>query len=728
MKMLSILYLEDSAIDVELVRATLDAEGLEYDLAHVAARDEFIAALEKGPVVSGVAGSGEEKFDIILADYMLPSFDGLSALAMAQETCPEIPFIMLSGAIGEEMAIDTVKRGATDYVLKQRIARLVPAIRRALHEAAEHTQRKRAEEALQQYHEHLEELVEKRTAELQQEIEDRKRTEVELRHAKEAALEAMQTAEAANTLKSEFLANMSHDIRTPLNAVLGFAEILKDRLRGFPQYHSFLNGIMDGGRTLLYLINDILDLSRIEAGRLEIRPEAVNLPAMLTEIQHMFASKVSSKGIEFILHISPDSPTTVLLDGNRLRQILVNLVGNAVKFTEKGSVTLRIEVCSEARSLRSAVVKRGKKERHSEDSMPHYEHILFEVEDTGMGIPQDEQERMFEAFQQHDSHSPGGTGLGLAITKRLVELMQGAISIESTVNEGTLFRVRLPATEIADRERDGRADTPGEQIHFHGATVLLAEDVASNRAIIREYVAASDLHLIEAEDGRKALQILTFPSREGVGVSSQPDLILMDIRMPVMDGYTAAQKIRNLKSEIRHIPIVALTAYAIKEQKEQYQDLYDAYLNKPISKHELIAALAEFLPHTKVPREDGKPTPNPSQERNTGGETSALPGDGILEALKDYAAQTGKFPQALLDTLHTEFLPEHKELSVVMSADGIIAFAEAVITVGDAFTIPPLKHYGEKLLHYTKVFDIINMKRLLGQFPKIVEIISKGAT
>jgi CheY-like chemotaxis protein len=298
--------------------------------------------------------------------------------------------------------------------------------------------------------------------------------------------------------------------------------------------------------------------------------------------------------------------------------------------------------------------------------------------------------------------------------------MHGTITAESIVNEGTLFRVLLPATGLTTCEEEESTKKPREQIHFQGATVLLVEDDAPNREVVRAFTADCDLRLIEAENGQEVLHMLK-PKNAGTLLAAPPDLILMDLRMPVMDGYTATQKIRNPKSEIRNIPIVALTAYATKEQVEQYQDLFNAYLTKPISKRELLATLARFLPHTKT---SGQKTGQEEKISPLKRTQRAVDERNMLEELKAYAVHSGPFPQAFLNTLHVELLPKHKETSELMSVDDMIAFAEAVIAVAEAFTITPLKNYGEELLRFTKVFDVINMKHLLALFPEIVEILS----
>ncbi len=725
-----ILYMEDDPGLARLVQKRMRRAGYRVDTANDGK--------------TGLKMYRAGRYDVIAVDQQMPGYSGLEVIKILASRGPLPPIVMITGQGDELLAVEAIKIGAGDYVVKdvdgKYFETLPGVIERLLERQRLIEDKKATEKELKIYRDHLEELVEDRTAALHQEIEERKRTELELHRAKEAALAALQTAEAAqkaaeaaqkaaeaaNKLKSEFLANMSHDIRTPLNAVLGFAEILKEKLGDVPQYQSYLDRIMAGGRTLLHLIDEILDLSRIEAGQVEVRAEAVNIRMVLTEMQHMFMLKAEKKGIRLTTHISEDTPSTVMVDGKHLRQILVNLVGNAVKFTEKGSVTLRVKTLETGNSKRE--------EQHSA-SREHASRfpvssVQFHIEDTGIGIPEDDLARMFEPFQQLDPRGPGGSGLGLAITKRLVALMQGTIAVESAVDEGTRFSVVLPVGASAARAEKVRARKYGKQICFRGATILLVEDNAANREVIRAYTATCDLRLIEAENGQEALHMLTpgsAPGGAGILPALRPDLILMDIRMPVMGGYEATQRLK-ADPELRTIPVVALTAHAVKEQVEQYRNLYEAYLTKPISKHDLIAALADFLPHTQTSPEgvdlgkNSPPGPLSCEERGSKSD------GGVLEELQEYAARTGTFPRALLDTLRADLLPRHEDAYKLMSVDEIMAFAESVMTVGETFAMAPLKHYGEELLYFTNLFDVVSMKRLLGQFAEIAAIINSDLT
>lgn len=305
------------------------------------------------------------------------------------------------------------------------------------------TERKRAEDELRLYREHLEELVSIRTAELiranqtlQREIVERTLMEEALRQAKELAEEAQREAEAANRVKSEFLSNMSHEVRTPLNAVLGFTGILETLITDQEQKR-YLSLIKAGGQNLLSLMNDILDLSTIESGKLQLAYESVNLKLLIYDLIQLFQVKVAEKGLMLQVDIPADLPECIMIDGVRLRQVLLNVLGNAVKFTHHGAIRFSVSMRQKAETADSDATAAN----------TNFKTFVFAVEDTGIGIPADQQQLIFDAFRQQDgkiTRKYGGTGLGLAITKRLVDLMRGTITLSSVVGKGSCFTITLP--------------------------------------------------------------------------------------------------------------------------------------------------------------------------------------------------------------------------------------------------------------------------------------------
>jgi PAS domain S-box-containing protein len=390
-------------------------------------------------------------------------------------------------------------------------------------------------------------------------ITSSKKYEQELKYAVDAA-------EQANQSKSEFLANMSHEIRTPMNAILGFSEALYHKVSD-PGHKQMLKSVLSSGNILMSLINDILDMSKIEAGKLELNLQAVDLQNIITEIIQIFAQKAKKKGLH-ILSTVPEILPRFKLDEIRIRQILLNLVGNAIKFTDTGFVNLtvkfdRVNDCS------------GK--------------LTIEIEDSGIGIEPSQQDKIFEAFLQHDGQNTrkyGGTGLGLAISKKLVQKMNGEILLESNPGKGSRFSIILNDVTFTEKPMPSREIVlPDFKIKFKKASILVVDDVITNIKAIESLLDNPNFTILGAENGEIALEILNHHT---------PDIILMDIRMAGMDGYEVTGIIRN-NPKFKNLPIIALTASVFDSKKIDESHLFTSGLFKPVKKQILINELKKFL-------------------------------------------------------------------------------------------------------------------------------------
>ena len=643
---IKILHLEDDESDSQFAQIWLKKEGIVYDY--------FFADNEKTyrEILS------TQNIDIILSDYHLPGYSGLDAMLLAKTEYPHIPFIFVSGTMGEEVAVESLLNGATDYVLKNRLVRLAPAIRRALREARLRLEFKKASENLRKREEQYrtliegmneglmlmdnddnilfvnqqtcditgfnkEELVGKKCTQLLfdlanreiilgknqlrlqgikdryeielrkknqekiwircsgspvydddgnvtgsigvfEDINERKKAEDERNELTRLLIQAKEKAEESDRLKSAFLANISHEIRTPMNGILGFAELLKNPDLTSDMQERYIQIIEQSGNRMLNIINDIIDISKIESGQMNINISETNVNQLLKDLQVFFSPEAKKKGLDLSLSMdnSEDDEFIIQTDHTKLAQILSNLIKNAIKFTKQGFINFGYDFNSSE--------------------------LTFYIEDSGVGIPSDQTDMVFERFRQGSfllTRNYEGAGLGLSISKAFVEMLGGRIWVTSELNKGSKFMFTLPYRVHQSHEPDDQSEQQQRKNQM-GINILIAEDDENNLMYLAAVLEEENAKIYESSNGMEALEM----------VKNHPeiDLVLMDLKMPEIDGFEATRQIKKMRPTL---PVVAQTAYAFSEDQEKAISAgCDDYLSKPIKTQTLLEIVNKYRP------------------------------------------------------------------------------------------------------------------------------------
>jgi CheY-like chemotaxis protein len=473
---------------------------------------------------------------------------------------------------------------------------------------------------------------------------------------------------------------MSHEIRSPMNAILGFSELLEPE--GLtPKQSQYVRAIRDSGASLLQLINDILDLSKLEAGKLELHPDPTDMRDSCEFLRTVFGQQAVVKSLQLQFELAPELPRALLLDRLRLRQVLVNLLGNAIKFTERGCVKTRVSW--QGRENGGAGT------------------LLIDVADTGIGIPADKLEEVFQPFVQADSDratEKEGTGIGLTIVKRLTELMGGSLTVESAVGQGTVFHLRFTQVPVSGRLPVGDHAEPGGAVDFDDfapAVLLVADDNRANRDLMAGIFEQTHHRVLFATNGREAL------ARLG---QARPDVVLLDLRMPVMDGRTTLAEIRKQPS-LASLPVIAVTASSKAGEEPELQSQFSGYIRKPYSRHALFVALAQFL--QRAPREEALKRPD------------------FASAVKCFPSsdQAAQWQELALE-LRRQQAAEWPALRASLAVNATRAFAHCLFTLGQAAQCAPLATYAAALTTSADAYAVGQMERQLAAFPNLVESIA----
>ena len=481
-------------------------------------------------------------------------------------------------------------------------------------------------------------------------------------------------ANQANQAKSAFLANMSHEIRTPMNAILGFSEALYNKLDR-EDTKKMVESILSGGKLLMSLLNDILDLAKIEAGKLELMLQPVNLPAVLEETRSLYGEKAQRKGIQLTLDIQQNVPELLELDETRIQQILFNLVSNAVKFTHQGHI--KITASFNPRSKRTGL-------------------LSISIEDTGIGIAGDQVPVIFEDFSQLNPSSTRkyeGTGLGLAICKKLVSKMQGEIWVDSTVGEGSVFHVNLPNVVIGKpsaKEQPGVSPEP--VVQFKKSTVLVLDNMTVDVNMTMSLLTGLGLDVLHANNKQEALDIIS---------QYKPALILLDTQVTGVVGYELLQAIKK-NPDTHHMPVVACSTTIPAYSSTPLARLFNGFLQKPLNRNTLVNELSKHLPHKLS-------------------ETPAIPEKELPIAIETLTGETTENLPLIADILREKFLPQWQQVKDQLVIFKIESFSNQLEALAVEHDFDYLSQYAKKLSEEAGRLDIEAMKNTLDRFPQVCD-------
>ncbi|MFB3906044.1 MAG: response regulator [Acidobacteriota bacterium] len=492
-----------------------------------------------------------QSFDVVISDIILGQVSGVDLLRYVRQTAPDVPVVMMTGEPTLETAIEAVRAGAYDYLSKPFNRDL---IRRVVAKAA-------AVKAL---------------------IDEKRRLEEANCAYQRELLSAKERADAANRAKSAFLANMSHEIRTPMNAILGYTQLMQRDPELTAKQQDYLKIINRSGEHLLALINDVLEMSKIEAGRISVNEKSFDLLELLEDLTTMFRVRTEEKGLFLRLECLNEPPSYVLTDQGKVRQILINIIGNAVKFTRQGGIVVRLD-CQPAG--------------------PGRIRVKIEVEDTGCGIAPEEMTRIFDPFEQAEGgrQKGMGSGLGLSISRRYADLLGGTLTVTSELNHGTVFCFAFEAgvghAAVHERAVPKVAALAPDHV---GRRVLVVDDVETNRKALAKMLEGVGFETREADNGASAIQLSSDWS---------PNVILLDMAMPDLDGCEVARRIKSTPCG-QSIPILIVSARALEEDRvEALRSGADGFIRKPVSEDELFAEIGRVC-QVKYTYQETPPAPD----------------------------------------------------------------------------------------------------------------------